>query len=296
VRNSLAILDLQLLHLGLKLFVRQLIPINLVALVIQRGAVRVQSCGKMNMLALRLRFSVFVDRILVVLIRDWAFLTSAQRRKISDHVRVWLEGMFRSGVRRLQNVRRVRWQKFAWRPIIVVVIVVHVFHSSHWLSGTRGDFWYGVPDRSSIHQLRKVWRRVGCRCTSHAVSADDAEEPTRFPWNGRNASSSSNGLGFFDARRAFEQSSPCPVTENNNSSHKADNHIALLRDNYRRASPATLRAHDTCTPIKKRVSVAKSRETSRNLSTQGRIQSLACTHDLMKLSLFVSRVHEFLNS
>jgi hypothetical protein len=42
-------------------------------------------------------------------------------------------------MRRLQNVPRVRWQHFAWRPIIVVVIVVHVFHRSHWLSGTRGD-------------------------------------------------------------------------------------------------------------------------------------------------------------
>jgi hypothetical protein len=69
-------------------------------------------------------------------------------------------------MRRLQNVRRVRWQLLAWRPIIVVVIVVHVFHSSHWLRGTRGD-WYGVADRSSVHQLRKVWRRAGCRCTSH---------------------------------------------------------------------------------------------------------------------------------
>jgi hypothetical protein len=56
VLNPLALLDLQLLHLGLKLFVRQLIPINLVALVIQRKVVRVQSRGKMNMLALRLRF------------------------------------------------------------------------------------------------------------------------------------------------------------------------------------------------------------------------------------------------
>jgi hypothetical protein len=34
---------------------------------------------------------------------------------------------------------------------------------------------------------------------------------------------------LFIAGRAFEQSSPCPVTENNNSSHKADNHFALLR-------------------------------------------------------------------
>jgi hypothetical protein len=93
----------------------------------------------MNKLALRLRFSVFVDRIIVVLIRDRAFLTSAQRRKICDRVRVWLGGMFRSGMRRLQNVRRVRWQHLAWRPIIVVLIVVHVFHRSHWLSGTRGD-------------------------------------------------------------------------------------------------------------------------------------------------------------
>jgi hypothetical protein len=47
--------------------------------------------------------------------------------------------MFRSGVRRLQDVRRVIWQHLSWRPIVVVVIVVHVFHSSHWLSGTRGD-------------------------------------------------------------------------------------------------------------------------------------------------------------
>jgi hypothetical protein len=73
VRNTLALLDLQILHLGLKLLVRHLIPINLIALVIQRRVVRVQSCGKMNTLALRLRFSVFVDRIIVVLIRDWAF-------------------------------------------------------------------------------------------------------------------------------------------------------------------------------------------------------------------------------
>jgi hypothetical protein len=70
-------------------------------------------------------------------------------------------------MRRLQNVRRVRWQHLAWRAIIVVVIVVHVFHRSHWLSGTRGGVWYGVADRSSVHQLRKVWRRAGCRCTSH---------------------------------------------------------------------------------------------------------------------------------
>jgi hypothetical protein len=100
---------------------------------------------------------------------------------------------------------------------------------------------------------------------------------------------------LFVAGRAFEQSIPYSVTENNNSSHKAINHIALLRDNYRWASPATLRAHDTFTPIQKRVSVAKSRRTSRNLSTQGRIESLACTHDLVKMSLFVSSVHEFLN-
>jgi hypothetical protein len=77
VRNPLALLDLQLLYLGLKLFVRQLIPINLVALVIQRRVLRVNSRGKMNTFALRLRFSVFIDRIIVVLIRDWAFLTSA---------------------------------------------------------------------------------------------------------------------------------------------------------------------------------------------------------------------------
>jgi hypothetical protein len=73
VRNPLALLDLDLLHLGLELFVRQLISINLIVLVIQRRVVRVKSCGKMNALALRLRFSVFVDRIIVVLIRDWAF-------------------------------------------------------------------------------------------------------------------------------------------------------------------------------------------------------------------------------
>jgi hypothetical protein len=75
--------------------------------------------------------------------------------------------MFRSGMRRLQDVRRVRWQHLAWRPIKVVFIVVHVLHSSHRLSGTRGDVWYGVADRSSVHQLRKIWRRAGCRCTSH---------------------------------------------------------------------------------------------------------------------------------
>jgi hypothetical protein len=73
VCSPLALLDLQHFHLGLKLFVRQSIPINLVALVIQRRVVRVQSCGNMNTLALRLRFSVFVDRIIVVLFRDWAF-------------------------------------------------------------------------------------------------------------------------------------------------------------------------------------------------------------------------------
>jgi hypothetical protein len=70
VRNPLVLLDLQLLHLGLKLFVRQLISINLVALVIQSRVVRVQSCGKMNTLALCFRFSVFIDRIIVVLNRD----------------------------------------------------------------------------------------------------------------------------------------------------------------------------------------------------------------------------------
>jgi hypothetical protein len=58
VRNPLALRDLQLLHLGLKLFVRQLTPINVVALVIQRRVVRVKSCGKMKTLALCLRFSV----------------------------------------------------------------------------------------------------------------------------------------------------------------------------------------------------------------------------------------------
>jgi hypothetical protein len=42
-----------------------------------------------------------------------------------------------------------------------------VFYRSHWLCGTRGDVWYGVADRSSAHRLRKVWRRAGCRCTSH---------------------------------------------------------------------------------------------------------------------------------
>jgi hypothetical protein len=73
MRNPLALLDLQLLHLGLEVFVRQLIPINLVALVIQRRVVRIKSCGKMNTLALRLRFRVFVDLVIVVLIRDWAF-------------------------------------------------------------------------------------------------------------------------------------------------------------------------------------------------------------------------------
>jgi hypothetical protein len=70
-------------------------------------------------------------------------------------------------MRRIQDVRRVKCQRLTWRPIIVVVIVVHVFHSSYWLSRSRGDFWYGVADRSSAHQLRKVWRRASCRCTSH---------------------------------------------------------------------------------------------------------------------------------
>jgi hypothetical protein len=73
VRDLPAHLDLQLLHLGHEIFVQQLIPINLVALVIQRRVVRVQSCGKMNTLAHRLRISVFVDRIIVVLFPDWAF-------------------------------------------------------------------------------------------------------------------------------------------------------------------------------------------------------------------------------
>jgi hypothetical protein len=99
----------------------------------------------------------------------------------------------------------------------------------------------------------------------------------------------------FVAGRALEQSCPCPVTGNKNSSQKADYHIALLRDIYCWASPATLRAHNTCTPIQERVSVAKRWMTSTNLSTQGRIKSLACTHDLVTLSLFVSRVYEFLN-
>jgi hypothetical protein len=109
VRNPLALLDLQHLHLGLELIVRQLIQINLVALVIQiRVVVREQRCGKMNTLALRIRFSGLVDRIVVCLIWDWPFSTSAQRRKISDGVRVRREGMFRSGMRWLKDVRRVR--------------------------------------------------------------------------------------------------------------------------------------------------------------------------------------------
>jgi hypothetical protein len=68
-----SIVQHKLLHFGLELFVRQMIPINLVALIIQRRVVRAQSCGKMNTLSLCLRFSVFVDRVIVVLIRDWAF-------------------------------------------------------------------------------------------------------------------------------------------------------------------------------------------------------------------------------
>jgi hypothetical protein len=35
VRNPFALLDLRLLHLGLELFARQLIPINVVALVVR---------------------------------------------------------------------------------------------------------------------------------------------------------------------------------------------------------------------------------------------------------------------
>jgi hypothetical protein len=70
-------------------------------------------------------------------------------------------------MRRLQDVRRIRRQHLSWGPIVVVVIVVHVQHSSHWLSGTRGSVWYSVAERSSVHHLRHVWRRAGCRCSSY---------------------------------------------------------------------------------------------------------------------------------
>jgi hypothetical protein len=75
--------------------------------------------------------------------------------------------MLRSGIRRHRNVRRVRWQHLAWRPIVVVVIVIHRFYSSYWLSGILGDVWYGVADSSSVHRLRMVLREAGFRCTSH---------------------------------------------------------------------------------------------------------------------------------